>query len=306
MHSKLSSRVQLESLLGGHFSWPRTDRGTAGPEAILTGIRQLDETFGGIWRGALTEITGPVSSGRTSLLLSVLTSLTRKQEVCALVDANDMFDPESAAAAGVELERLLWVRCDGNPQQQRPTGRPHKSSAKARGMERLEQAFKAADFILQSKGFGMVVLDLAALPPELVHRVPLTSWFRFRRVVENTETALLVLEQEPHAKTCASLVLQLQPGQSKWDSSVPSVSPESPRPSHTFLLRGLGSEVNVLRWRGSHDQCRFNSHPRLCFEIHREWSGQPAQAAGRRMYVEEPFLSSAESAAVASRGFLEA
>jgi hypothetical protein len=74
----------------------------------------------------------------------------------------------------------------------------------------LEQVLKVTDLLLQGGGFGMVVLDLGDIPTESLRRVPLTSWFRFRRTVEPTATVLLLIEQEPCAKTCASLVLQLQ------------------------------------------------------------------------------------------------
>ena len=69
---------------------------------------------------------------------------------------------------------------------------------------------KVTDLLLQGGGFGMVVLDIGDIPPESARRVPLTSWFRFRRAVEPTATVLLLLEQEPCAKTCASLVLRLE------------------------------------------------------------------------------------------------
>ena len=62
---------------------------------------------------------------------------------------------------------------------------------------RLEQVLKVTDLLLQSGGFGMVVLDLGDIPAESARRVPLTSWFRFRRAVEPTATVLLLIEQEP-------------------------------------------------------------------------------------------------------------
>src|SRR6202142_2497560 len=80
-------------------------------EMISSGIREMDELTGGLPRGGLSEICGPASSGRTSVLLSTLVEATRRQEVCALVDTTDALDAVSAAAAGVELERLLWIRC---------------------------------------------------------------------------------------------------------------------------------------------------------------------------------------------------
>ena len=81
------------------------------PEMVSSGIPQLDLLTGGLARGCLTEICGTASSGRTSVLLFALARATERGEVCALVDASDAFDPASAAAAGMEMSRLLWVRC---------------------------------------------------------------------------------------------------------------------------------------------------------------------------------------------------
>ena len=81
------------------------------PEMVSSGVPAIDALTGGLPRGCLTEICGPASSGRTTMLLAALAAATRRGEFCAVVDASDALDPQSAAAAGVELERLLWVRC---------------------------------------------------------------------------------------------------------------------------------------------------------------------------------------------------
>ncbi|MBV9086403.1 MAG: hypothetical protein JOY79_02870, partial [Acidobacteriaceae bacterium] len=81
------------------------------PVTVSTGIAELDALAGGLPRGALTEVVGTASSGRSSVLMSVLAAATAREEVCALVDTDDAFDPQSAAAAGVDLQRVLWVRC---------------------------------------------------------------------------------------------------------------------------------------------------------------------------------------------------
>src|SRR6266853_1766627 len=81
------------------------------PEMVSSGIPQLDSLTGGFARGCLTEICGTASSGRTSVLLFALARATQRGEVCALVDASDAFNPASAAATGMEMSRLLWVRC---------------------------------------------------------------------------------------------------------------------------------------------------------------------------------------------------
>src|ERR1017187_2639125 len=95
--------------LGRDFEF-KVDR----PEACPTGVAEVDALAGGLPQGCLTEVYGPASSGRTSLMLAAMAQSTSRENVCALVDASDAFDPASAAAAGVRLERLLWVPCGGN------------------------------------------------------------------------------------------------------------------------------------------------------------------------------------------------
>jgi hypothetical protein len=120
-----------------------------------------------------------------------------REEHCALVDAGDAFDPVTAAAAGVNLGRLLWVRCGG----------------------RAEHALKVTDLLVQGGGFGLVVLDLGDTPLQTARRISLTSWFRLRRAVEHTPTVLLVLEQQPLAITCAALVLEMQRDTVLWSGA---------------------------------------------------------------------------------------
>src|ERR1700730_10907184 len=79
-------------------------------DLLSSGISDFDAAFGGIPRGCVTDIFGPASSGRTSLMFSLISQATAREEFCALVDASDAFDPTSAAAADVALEPLLWIR----------------------------------------------------------------------------------------------------------------------------------------------------------------------------------------------------
>ena len=96
----------------------------------------------------------------------------------------------------------------------------------------------------------MVAVDLGDIPPQAARRIPLTSWFRFRRAVEHTPTVLLVLEEEPYAKTCASLVVKLSAVSTQ--HSAISTQPETNTcPSHARLLRGLRIRAEVLCARGS-------------------------------------------------------
>jgi hypothetical protein len=77
-----------------------------------TGIRSLDQLLSeGLPEGALSELVGPECSGRTAVALSFVAGMTRAAKVCAWIDVTDALDPVSAAAAGVDLRRMLWVRC---------------------------------------------------------------------------------------------------------------------------------------------------------------------------------------------------
>lgn len=186
-----SLRAQVEAKHPSAFAvYTRPER-----ESIRTGIPQIDDSVQGVPLRALTELCGSslASSGKTSLLVSLLAQASQHR-FCALVDASDAFDPQSGHAAGINFSRMLWVRCGKNRMK----------------LNRLEQAFKAADILLQSSGFGLIVVDLGNIPERALRRVPLNSWFRLSRVIERQPAALVFIEQEPHATNCAGLVLRVQ------------------------------------------------------------------------------------------------
>src|SRR5579864_573338 len=106
MNSAAAVRVQVERALSHQYCSPLQFRERPAPETVPTGIEEIDAVCGGVPRGSLTKITGAASSGRTSLMLSILAEATARQEVCALVDAGNGFDPTSAAQSGMNLERL--------------------------------------------------------------------------------------------------------------------------------------------------------------------------------------------------------
>ena len=218
-------RSQVELALAGRVASPFAlpERRV---ELVSTGIPEVDTLVGGLPRGDLTEIVGPSGSGRTSLLFSALGARTQEAEACALVDGCDAFDPQSADAAGIDLRKLLWVRCRG-----------------------MEQSFRATDFLLAAGGFGFIALDLGDMPRECVHRVPLETWFRFRRAVEGTPTILFVLEEEPHAKTCASLVLQVERVRSRWSLTRETGAADFCRLPISRLLDGSEVRAELVRSR---------------------------------------------------------
>ena len=218
--SLVTLRSKIESDLRGRVASPFAYRDRNAFELVSTGIPEMDALVGGLPRGAMTEICGEACSGRTSLLLSALASRTAAGEVCALVDARDSFDPLTGNAAGIALGKLLWVRC-----------------------QNIDQALRATDLLIQAGGFGMVAVDLSDVPTRTVRQVPLNAWFRFRRAVEDTPTILLLLEQEAHAKTCASLVLRLEAGEARWVEASANCYP------FAKLLRGFSVRTDVVRSR---------------------------------------------------------
>lgn len=179
-------------------------------ECLPTGLAPLDALTGGFPRGAISEILGPESSGRTTLLHALLAAATARSEICAYVDTDDSFDPVSAAASGVALSQLVWIRCGHN------AGR----------------ALKAADSLLHAGGFGVIALDLCQVHTRIWNRIPISYWYRFRRAIENTPTILAIAEKEPIAKSCASLILDLERKKTLW-TGAPGFS----------LLRGVEIEA---------------------------------------------------------------
>jgi len=235
------------------------------PAMVSSGIREFDALTGGFPRGCLTEICGPASSGRTTILLSALARATRSGEVCALVDSSDALNPVSAAAAGVEMERLLWVRCRKAGLSSRSpvlcslpnhnfknSDRPKSGNQRRVWESQLEQVLKVTDLLLQSNGFGMIVLDLSDIPVGSARRIPLASWFRFRRAIEHTPTVLLILEQAPIAGSCSSLLVKVtgkRPQVTRKKNSAFSIQHSANLMPHAELLEKFEITAELLRSR---------------------------------------------------------
>ena len=278
------------------------------PEMAASGIPALDALTGGWPRGCLSEICGPASSGRTGIFLAALAASTQKGEACALVDAGDTLHPASAKAAGVEMERLLWVRCgkavlgsqfpvlgsqfsvlSGREKDADRWHAKRLESATRRGWEaRMEQVLKVTDLLLQSNGFGVIVLDLGDIPARFARRIPLASWFRFRRAVEHTPTVLLIVEQQPIPPHQAKSGLDGGPGIAGSCSSVlikvsgvrPQVSGKklsavgsrlsADRPAHVELFDEFEITAELLRSRLERKPMQS---ARTNFSSRAEWAG---------------------------------
>jgi hypothetical protein len=191
-------------------------RAQTGGQRLSTGLPQIDHlTGGGFPAGRLSEIYGPVSSGRTSVALGLLAQATRAGEVAAIVDPARSFDPASAQAVGADLERLLWLH-------------PRSGSQSGRCCQQL----------LEAGGFALVFWDLGQVSEPAL---PIASWQKLARAAPASATALLVLTGQRSTGTCADLVLEMQ-----------SARPHFSEPPE--LLEGLEIEAVVVRHRSGPDQ----------------------------------------------------
>lgn len=234
--------MEAAAVLGAVFK-QREEKRTV--EVLSSGLSEVDSILGGLPRGAITEVFGPASSGRTSFMISTMAHATTHDEICALIDMSGAFDPVSAAAAGVVLDRLLWICCGAN----------------------LEHAFKATDLVLQGGGFGLVALDIGDLPAKEARRIISSWWYRFRRVLENTPSALLVLAQDSTVRSCASLALELKRERGVWRSFKQSINenslaerPMRGLPSSSVLLNEM--QFQIAKRRPLHAReldCRFSA-----------------------------------------------
>ena len=194
-----AARLHVEALLRARrLDRTVTDAGLA-PEptrTAATGLPWLDARLAGGWPcGETSEIVGPVSSGRTAVLMATLATVTRRGELAALVDAADTFDVASAGAAGVVLERLLWARGD-------PGGTPKTHVL-------VERAVKAFGLVLEAGGFGAVALDVGDFTAADLARLPFTTWRRLQRFVEGRDTVAVVLAPAPLARSARGITLEL-------------------------------------------------------------------------------------------------
>jgi hypothetical protein len=133
-----------------------------------TGLAALDALLGGGWpRAALSEISGPRSSGRTAVVRAALAAAISTGESTALVDVGGTLDARAAVSTTATTSPgppLLWIRCAA------------------------AQALKAADLVVAAGGFGTVALDLC----DARLRIPDAAWMRLRHAARAQGTTVLV------------------------------------------------------------------------------------------------------------------
>lgn len=184
------------------------------PEKQETGVAAFDDFTGGLLRGGVCEISGSESSGKRGLALAILGGLTRRNYISAIVDMSNAFDPESAAKVGVNLNKILWIRCGGD----------------------LQKALLITDHLLQSKLFGLVWLDLSLCDERSLNVVSSSFWFRFKVCLQNTKSSFLVLLTHPRLRSAAHQSIRLERKFLKWNGA-----------TNFRLLENCSSEMRQIR-----------------------------------------------------------
>jgi hypothetical protein len=249
------ARTDLESLLRDRKLVPPVPLGGNTDEYATapTGVTALDAVLaGGFPRGQLSEIVGARSSGRASVLLQMLAAATTRREIVALVDVLDMLDVSSAAAAGVDLGRLLWTR--GQVLM-------HPGQCRDMNPRALDRAIKALTLVLQAGNFGLVAFDAAEAPPHALERLPFTTWRRLQRIIEGSQTACVLVGNTPIARSSGGVRVRLRraggaggaggAGRAGRAGGAPAPLEKNPGGVRLdgLLFKGFDLEVEVIRAR---------------------------------------------------------
>ncbi len=215
-----------------------------GEDAVSTlDVDALDRGLaGGLPRGQVSEVVGPASSGRTGLVWAALAAATRRGESVALIDTFDRFDPPAAAACGIVLPRLLWVRGQAVSKTAvaiDPAWLPGVRAVNGPGtfVERvIDRALKSLNLVVQSGVCTLVVIDLIDVPATALRRLPASTWFRIERAIEGSDTAVVILAAQPVARSSGGRSIVMGTGR-------PS-APGSRLPAPGII------------WKGEHDRSR--------------------------------------------------
>lgn len=267
MASAATIRRQIELSLEAKFPAALSPAPQTVREVASTGIEAADRILeGGLPVGAISEIVGPACSGRTSLAMSFLSQRTGKGCACAWVDVHDALDPESAAANGINLRQLLWVRCNGEE-----LGRSSRRDGKP--WTRLDQALRATDLLLQAGGFAAIVLDLGSAEAEHGMRIPMATWFRFRQAADRTRCSLVLVGKAAFAQSSAAVALMCEP-----------VRAEAAR---GMVLQGFTCELRREKQRFAPGILGAKKAPASTWQAGVAWQAGSCLMAGRSLAAEK-------------------
>ncbi len=208
-----SAVFKLESLLEARKLDRTLAREPASQAPVQpTGIAGLDAVLDGGWRqGEVSEVVGPRSSGRTSVLVATMASATAEGGIVGLVDTVDRFDPAAAASAGVDLKRVLWVR---GPQI-------GVEQARATLVDRaVHQALRAVDLLVRAGGFTVVAFDIADIPPRYLRGLPHTTWMRLAHANTGQPTVCLLVGEAAMGRSARGATVELDAA-GRWTGSSP-------------------------------------------------------------------------------------
>src|SRR5204863_9632279 len=153
------------------------------------------------------------------------------------VDVLDMLDVSSAAAAGVDLGRLIWIR--GQVLM-------HPGQCRDMNQRALDRAIKALTLVLQAGNFGLVAFDAAEAPPHALERLPFTTWRRLQRIIEGSQTACVLVGDTPIARSSGGVTVRLTRA-----GRAPAPVEKSPGGVRAdgLLFKGFDLDVEVIRAR---------------------------------------------------------
>jgi hypothetical protein len=154
---------------------------------------------GGFPRGALSELAGGRASGKTAIALSTLARATRQQGFAAFIDGRHELYPPSAAALGMDLERLLVVR---------PAAPDSAEGARA--------ALWAAESVLASGAFEAVAVDVPLRPVHGQAGAVGAMLRRLRAAAEKGGAAALWLGVPGGVRIPCMVRLELSTGTAGW------------------------------------------------------------------------------------------
>jgi hypothetical protein len=195
---------RLESLLQTRKLDNTITTRRAQPEGrqLPTGIDAMDGPLGGGWPyGEVSELVGGRSTGRGSVLLATLAAATRAGGLVGLIDAFDRFDPLTAERAGVDLDRVLWVRGSSVTLE---SLRPGACADRA-----ILNGIRALDLILRAGGFSVAALDLADVPARALSALPFATWLRLAHANEGRDTVCVIVGDRPLARSARGVSVRL-------------------------------------------------------------------------------------------------